>query len=319
MEWHTSWYILPAAFALDIMLGDPRFLPHPVRWMGLAIERLEPPLRRIRIDLTFSGALLAAVLILGTWLLAFLVLATAHRVHPLFKVVLEVILIYYCISIRSLDDAAMEVKQCLQQNKLQAAREKVAMIVGRDINNYKEEGLARATVETVAENLVDGVTAPLFFAAIGGAPLALAYKMTNTLDSMVGYKNETYREFGRAAARIDDAANYVPARLSVLFIAAAAQLARQKGLAALKIGFRDGRKHTSPNAGYAEAAFAGALEVRLGGPGTYHGARIEKPYLGKEYRAVATDDIPRACRLMVIASLLWMAAVQILYLIIQLM
>ncbi len=186
MEWLTPCYILPAAFTLDIILGDPHYLPHPVRWMGKVIERLEPPFRRIHFNLTFCGVLFAVVLILGTWLLTFLVLAAAHRVHPFLNTLLEIILIYYCISIRSLNDAAMEVEQCLSQKKVQMARKKVAMIVGRDIDNYKEDGLARATVETVAENLVDGVIAPLFFAAIGGAPLALAYKMTNTLDSMVG-------------------------------------------------------------------------------------------------------------------------------------
>jgi len=309
MEWHTSWYILPAAFALDIMLGDPRFLPHPVRWMGLAIERLEPPLRRIRIDLTFSGALLAAVLILGTWLLAFLVLATAHRVHPLFKVVLEVILIYYCISIRSLDDAAMEVKQCLQQNKLQAAREKVAMIVGRDINNYKEEGLARATVETVAENLVDGVTAPLFFAAIGGAPLALAYKMTNTLDSMVGYKNQAYQQFGKASARIDDLLNFIPARFSVPVIALAAQILSGCGERALKTAVCEGANHASPNAGYAEAAFAGALALKLNGPNYYNGKFVDKPYIGVRFGQTSPGHIKKACDIMILSSFLWLLAV----------
>ena len=207
MEWLAQLYILPAAFALDIMLGDPPYLPHPVRWMGKVIERLEPPFRRIRSDLTVCGALFAAALVLGTWLVTFLVLAAAHKVHPFLKTLLDIILIYYCLSIRSLNDAAMEVTGCLQQKKIQSARKKVAMIVGRDIENYEETGLARATVETVAENLVDGVTAPLFFAVIGGAPLALAYKMTNTLDSMVGYKNQTYRQFGKASARIDDFLN----------------------------------------------------------------------------------------------------------------
>ena len=208
-EWLPPWYILPAAFALDIMLGDPLCLPHPVRWMGKAIERFEPPFRGLRLNPVYCGLLYAAVLILGTWLLSFLVLAAAHRVHPFLDTLLEIILIYYCISIRSLADAAMEVKQFLQQKKVQAAKKKVAMIVGRDLDDYKEEELARATIETVAENLVDGVTAPLFFAAIGGAPLALAYKMTNTLDSMVGYKNEAYRHFGKASAKIDDILNYL--------------------------------------------------------------------------------------------------------------
>jgi adenosylcobinamide-phosphate synthase len=306
MECYLFYYILPAAFALDILLGDPRFLPHPVRWMGMAIERLELLLRRIRMDLTFSGALFAAVLILGTWLLAFLVLATAYRVHPLFKVVLEVILIYYCISARSLDNAAMEVKQCLGQKNVQAARKKVAMIVGRDINNYNEAGLARATVETVAENLVDGVTAPLFYAAIGGAPLALAYKMTNTLDSMVGYKNQTYQQFGKASAIFDDLLNYIPARLTVPVIALAAQILSGCGERSLKTAVCEGANHASPNAGYAEAAFAGTLAVKLNGPNYYHGQLVDKPYIGVRFGKTLPGHIKKACDLMLLSSVLWL-------------
>ena len=306
MEWVASWYILPAAFALDIMLGDPRCLPHPVRWMGKAIERLETPFRRLNFNLTFSGMLYAAVLILGTWLLTFLVLAAAHRVHPFLNTLVEIILIYYCISIRSLEDAAMEVKQCLQQKKIQAAREKVAMIVGRDINNYKEDGLARATVETVAENLVDGVTAPLFFAAIGGAPLALAYKMTNTLDSMVGYKNQTYQQFGKASARIDDILNYLPARLTVPVIALAAQILSGCGKRSLMTAVCEGANHASPNAGYPEAAFAGALAVKLNGPNFYNGKLVDKPFIGVRFGNTSTEHIKKACDLMMLSSILWL-------------
>jgi adenosylcobinamide-phosphate synthase len=309
MEWITSWYILPAAFALDIILGDPHYLPHPVRWMGKAIERLEPPFRRIHFNLTFSGALYAVVLILGTWLLTFFVLAVAHKVHPLFKTLLDIILIYYCISIRSLDDAAMEVKQCLQQKKVQAARKKVGMIVGRDTDNYKEDGLARATVETVAENLVDGVSAPLFFAAIGGAPLALAYKMTNTLDSMVGYKNQTYRQFGKASARIDDVLNYIPARLTVPVIALAAQILSGRGGRSLMTAVSEGANHASPNAGYPEAAFAGALAVKLNGPNYYNGKLVDKPYIGVRFGQSSSGHIKKACDIMMLSSVLWLLVV----------
>lgn len=309
MEWLIPWYILPASFALDILLGDPHYLPHPVRWMGKAIERLEPPFRGIHFNLTFSGALYAVALILGTWLLAFLVLAAAYRVHPFLKPLLEIILIYYCISIRSLNDAAMEVEQCLSQKKVQAAREKVAMIVGRDLDNYKEDGLARATVETVAENLVDGVTAPLFFAAIGGAPLALAYKMTNTLDSMVGYKNQTYQQFGQASARIDDVLNYLPARLTVPLIALAAQLLSGCGERSLRTAVCEGANHTSPNAGYPEAAFAGALALKLNGPNYYNGKLVDKPYIGKHFGHCSPGHIKKACDIMMLSSFLWLLVV----------
>jgi len=306
MEWLSPWYILPAAFALDILLGDPPHLPHPVRWLGKAIEKLEPPFRRIRVNLISSGALYAVVLIIGTWLLTYLVLAAAQRLHPLFKTLLDIILIYYCISIRSLDDAAMEVKRCLQQQQVQAAKKKVAMIVGRDIDNYKEDGLARATVETVAENLVDGVTAPLFFAAIGGAPLALAYKMTNTLDSMVGYKNDTYRHFGRASARIDDVLNYMPARLTVPVVALAAQILARRGEWSLMTAVCEGAHHASPNAGYPEAAFAGALALKLNGPNYYNGKLVDKPYIGVRFGSSSPGHIKKACDIMILSSFLWL-------------
>jgi adenosylcobinamide-phosphate synthase len=274
--------------------------------MGLAIEKFEPLFRNIRIELTLSGALFAAVLIAGTWLTTFLVLAAAHQVHPVCEILLETILIYFCISARSLDDAAMAVQQCLQQNRIQAAKQKVAMIVGRDINHYQKNGLARATVETVAENLVDGVTAPLFFAAIGGAPLALAYKMANTLDSMVGYKTKTYRQFGQASARIDDALNYLPARFTVPVIALAAQILSGRGKRSLLTAVCEGANHASPNAGYPEAAFAGALAVKLNGPNYYHGRLVDKPFIGVRFGKTWPGHIQKACDLMLLSSVLWL-------------
>ena len=306
VELSASWFVLPAAFALDFMLGDPRSLPHPVRWMGKAIDSLEPRFRKISPHLTLSGALFAVVLILGVWLLFFLILEAVHRIHPLLKDLLDIILIYYCISARSLEDAAMEVAQLLLQKKLPQAKRKVALIVGRDIDNYKEDGLARATVETVAENLVDGVTAPLFFAAIGGAPLAMAYKMANTLDSMVGYKNQTYQQFGKAAARIDDVLNFIPARLTVPVIALAAQILSGRGERSLATAVCEGANHASPNAGYPEAAFAGALAVKLNGPNYYNGKLVDKPYIGKRFGKTSPGHIRKACDIMLLSSFLWL-------------
>ncbi len=306
IELSASWFVLPAAFALDFMLGDPRSLPHPVRWMGKAIDSLEPRFRRISPSLTFSGTLFAVVLILGVWLLSFLALEAVHRIHPLLKNLLDIIMIYYCISARSLEDAAREVAQCLSKKKLPQAKRKVALIVGRDIDNYKEDGLARATVETVAENLVDGVTAPLFFAAIGGAPLAMAYKMANTLDSMVGYKNQTYQQFGKAAARIDDVLNFIPARLTVPVIALAAQILSGRGERSLATAVCEGAHHASPNAGYPEAAFAGALAVKLNGPNYYNGKLVDKPYIGKRFGKTSPDHIRKACDIMLLSSFLWL-------------
>jgi adenosylcobinamide-phosphate synthase len=307
----TGWYIIAAAFCLDLLIGDPEGWPHPVRWMGSAIERFEPEFRKLSPNSLWTGALFAVSLTTATFLLAWGVIFSARALHPAAGIALETVMLYYCISVRALEKAALTVYTALQKEDLARGRAAVALIVGRETDGLDEPEVVRATVETVAENLVDGVISPLFYALLGGAPLALAFKMTNTLDSMVGYKNDKYRYFGRAAARIDDVANYLPARLSMLFIAAAAQMTFKQGKSALRTGFRDGRKHTSPNAGFPEAAFAGALGVRLGGPGTYHGQKIEKPYLGEEYNPAGANDIQRACRLMVVTSLLWMATTQI--------
>jgi adenosylcobinamide-phosphate synthase len=299
---------LPLAFLLDLFLGDPDFRHHPIRIMGRAIEGLEPRFRKLPVSPVLSGGLMAAFLIAGTWAAAVLLLTLAGMAHPSPGTALETILIYFGISCGALRSAALAVLRPLRRGDLPEARKRLAMIVGRDVRELDETGAARATVETVAENLVDGVIAPLFFAAAGGAPLLMAYKMVNTLDSMVGYKNERYREFGRIAARIDDAANYLPARLSVPFVALAARLLTRRGRETMAMARRDGRRHASPNAGFPEAAFAGALGVRLGGPNVYHGTRVEKPWIGAELGPVRPVHIPRAADLMVLAAALWVAA-----------
>lgn len=293
------WLTLPAAFALDALLGDPRWLPHPIRWMGAAIASAEPLFRRLIKNELMAGLGFALTLILGCFGLAALATGLAWRLHPAVGFTVETVLLFYCLSARSLAQAAMEIHASLAHGEVDRARSQVAMIVGRDVERYQADDIARATVETVAENVVDGVLSPFFFAALGGAPLALAYKMVNTLDSMVGYKNPRYQLFGRAAARIDDVANYLPARLSVLLIGAAARLT--SGLnarRALSTAWYEGADHASPNAGYPEAAFAGALGVRLNGPNFYHGVLVEKPFIGKELGPVAIHHIPLVCRLM---------------------
>ena len=293
------WLTLPAAFFLDALIGDPPSLPHPIRWMGRAIEQSEPFWRRTVASERLAGLLFAASLILGCWLLALLVTGLAWKVHSLLGFVVETVLLFYCLSAKSLRQAALEIDRLLAAGEVDRARAQVRMIVGRDVDRYEADDIARATVETVAENVVDGVLSPLFFAALGGAPLALAYKMVNTLDSMVGYKNPRYLLFGRAAARIDDVANFLPARLAVPLIALAAR--RVEGASsrqALDTARREGKNHASPNAGYPEAAFAGALGVRLNGPNVYHGVLVDKPYLGAAFGPVTRAHIARACRLM---------------------
>jgi adenosylcobinamide-phosphate synthase len=292
------------AVLLDALVGDPRWLPHPIRWMGLAVERGEAWMRILPLPLVMGGGLLAVGLILGTFTVAWAAIAVSTWCHPLLGFFLQAVLLFYCLSTRSLAEAAKGVWRVLVRGDLPAARRAVAMIVGRETAELDEGGVARAAVETVAENLVDGIIAPLFWAALGGAPLALAYKMTNTLDSMVGYKNDRYRAFGKVAAKIDDLANWLPARLSLPFISLAASLLARHGAAAWRQARQDGRRHSSPNAGWPEAAFAGALGVWLGGPNRYHGNWVHKPTIGKGLRRVWADDILRACDLMWLTTLL---------------
>ena len=300
-----QWYVILAAFILDFILGDPKILPHPIIYMGRAIDFFEGRFRKYFKHLLISGFFFACVLILSTWLAAFIIVKVSISIHPVFGNFVQVILLFFCFSSTSLEKAALSVFGALKENNIEKAREKLSMIVGRQTQTLDENAITRASVETVAENFVDGFLSPLFFAMIGGAPLALAYKMINTLDSMVGYKNDTYILFGRASARIDDAANFIPARISVVIIAVGALIfSFKKGVLALKTGFSQGSLHKSPNAGYPEAGFAGALEIRLGGPSVYHGAVVEKPYIGKEFKDPQKGKIKQACDLMVLCSFL---------------
>lgn len=301
----ASLLCLLAAFILDALLGDPPSLPHPIRWMGRLIIWAEPRFRAFFGNELQAGRVFAVSLICGCGLAAALALHLAWRLSAPLGFALETVLLFYCLSARSLCQAAMEIYHLLRAGEVDAARRAVAMIVGRDVERYQGEDIARATVETVAENLVDGVLSPLFFALIGGAPLALAYKMVNTLDSMVGYKNERYLLFGRAAARIDDAANFLPARLSVFCISlAAALLPGTAAVRAWRTAWQEGPRHSSPNAGYPEAAFAGALGLRLNGPNFYNGVLVDKPYIGASYGPVQTEHIKAACRLMYVSAAL---------------
>ena len=314
MELSTAGYIIPAAFILDLVLGDPTRLPHPIRWLGRAITVGEPFFRNLRLKLSVSGALFAISLIAGTWTLTFVLMKTAQYIHPVVKAGIEILILYYCISIRSLESSAMAVFRALTQSRIDDARAEVALIVGRDVEHLNPEEISRATVETVGENLVDGVISPLFYAAIGGVPLAMAYKMINTLDSMIGYKNDKYLDFGKVAARIDDIANFIPARLSIPVISLAAQIIDGKGARTFQTALSEGANHTSPNAGYSEAAFAGALGIRLGGPSYYHGRLVSKPFLGIPFTQINSNHIKKACDLMILSSLIWMVVlVGILY------
>lgn len=295
------------AWLLDYWLGDPQNWPHPVRWMGNLINGLQRVIRRFcKSDraLKIGGGVLWLLVVGITWGVSWGVLHLANLVHPWLGWLVEVWMIYTVLAARCLSDAALEVYRALKNGTLEQSREKLSWIVGRDTSQLERPQITRAVVETVAENSVDGVIAPLFFLMIGGAPLAMAYKAINTLDSMVGYKTQKYRAIGFVSAKLDDAANFIPARLSWLLLAIAAFCLRANHRQALRIGWRDRYQHSSPNCAWPEATVAGALGIRLGGPNTYFGERVEKPWIGDEQRGIALEDIPRTISLMMLASLL---------------
>jgi adenosylcobinamide-phosphate synthase len=301
----THAWIFPAAFAMDLLVGDPRRMPHPIRWMGKGISILENRFRHGLFSEAVAGALLALSLVAGTWLICAAVAKAGHAFHPAVGQVVHGTMVFFALSVRSLKTEALKVYAALQNGSLHEAKQHLSMIVGRDVDPLDAPGIVRATVETVAENLVDGVIAPLFFAALGGGPLAMAYKMVNTLDSMIGYQNDRYLRFGRFAARLDDVANFIPARLSAITVPFGSLLTGKSALATIEIIAKDGRKHLSSNAGIPEAAFAGALGVRLGGPSFYEGRLVEKPFIGTANRAVVPEDIKKATDLMIVSACLW--------------
>jgi len=295
----TKARLIAAACVLDWIAGDPEWLPHPVRLMGRSIEIAEPLLRRpgqsLGGEFVAGAALtagLAAVTYLGT------AKASAWAVPELF-------LAWTCLASRNLVDESVAVIRALEQANLPLARQRLARIVGRDTQALTDTEIHRALIETLAESASDGIVAPLMYMAIGGVPLAMTYKAINTLDSMIGHADQRYFYFGKTAARLDDVANYLPSRITALAIAMAAGTG---SLSALRIWWRDGEKHKSPNAGQPESAMAGALGVRLGGENTYAGERISAPLLGAEFEPPTLHHAKRALTLVIAVSLLGSAA-----------
>lgn len=298
------------AWLLDFIIGDPQNWPHPVRWIGNLISAIQRVVRRYCHSdraLRIGGAAMWVVVVGLTWAVSWGVLTLATAIHPWLGWVIEVWMIFTVLAGRCLANAALDVERPLRAGNLAASREKLSWIVGRDTSQLQPQQINRAVVETVAENTVDGIIAPLFFLLLGGAPLAMAYKAVNTLDSMVGYKHEKYRAIGMVSARLDDVANYIPARLSWLLLGVAAFLCRKDGSRALQIGWRDRYNHSSPNCAWSEASVAGALGIRLGGPNDYFGERVEKPWIGDAQRDISVDDISYTIRLMWVASTLALA------------
>ena len=303
-------YVTLGGFLLDLLLGDPDLLTpiHPVVLMGHAITALEKRLRgwfpKTEKGERAAGAVLAFLLPVATLLLSTALLILLQKVWMPLAILVEVIWCWQALAIRNLKDEAMRVYRALTKESLSEARTAVGRIVGRDTAVLDADGVRRATVETVAEHFSDGVVAPLFYMMLGGAPLAMCYKSINTMDSMVGYKNEKYLHFGHVAAKLDDAANYIPARLAALFLIAATRLCGENAEKARRIWRRDRRKHASPNSAQCEAAVAGALGIRLCGPAYYFGTLYDKPFIGDDRRTIESEDIRRACRLELAGSIL---------------
>jgi adenosylcobinamide-phosphate synthase len=308
-----AWQLL-VAFLIDLVFGDPPGMPHPVRLFGLFITHVEKLIRKIADSnraLFWGGAALVLALTcavaVGTWFL----MRFLRNVSPITTVAVALYLAYSTLSVRGLADAGTIVVVHLRNKDLAEARASLAMIVGRDTDALDESEILRAVTETIAENCCDGVVAPLFYLSLGGVPAALTYKAINTLDSMIGHKDDRYFFFGKFAARLDDVANFIPARLTALLIAVAAFFLRFRAVDAIRAAWRDARLQPSPNSGYPEAAFAGALGVRLGGLNFYAGKPFEKAYLGEMRRSLTLDLFPEV-RLLFYATSSAMLAVSVL-------
>lgn len=293
---------LSIGFLLDLCFGDPRWMPHPVRLIGFGIAKGEKIVRKLFPRTPkgeFWGGMFLALLVVGlSTVVPFLILWGAEQIHPFLRVGLEGLMCYQILSVMALKTESMRVYKELKKGDLPEARRMVSMIVGRDVKSLSSEGVVKAAVETVAENTVDGAVAPLLFMALGGAPLGFFYKAINTLDSMIGYKNEDYRHFGTFAAKLDDVANFVPARIAALAMIASSWILRLDYRNAIKIYKRDRFNHASPNSAQTESVCAGALRIQLAGDAYYFGSLCSKKTIGDAIKEVSYEDIRTANRLL---------------------
>ncbi|MGC4019877.1 MAG: adenosylcobinamide-phosphate synthase CbiB [Muricomes sp.] len=308
-------------FILDFLFGDPVWLYHPVRVIGAWIAFLEKQMRKIcgknPGKLIAAGVVICFLVVVFSFGIPWLALYIAGQIHPALKFILESFWCYQLLAAKSLKQESRKVYIELKKGDLTGARKAVSMIVGRDTDSLDEKGVIKAAVETVAENTSDGVTAPLFFMILGGAPLGFFYKAVNTMDSMIGYKDEKYLYIGKAAAKLDDVLNFIPARISAVLMILSAYLLGMDGGNAWRIYRRDRRNHASPNSAQTEAACAGALRVQLAGDAFYFGKLYKKKYIGDNLRPAETEDIVRAGRLLygtAVLSFVFFAAVKLLFL-----
>jgi adenosylcobinamide-phosphate synthase len=295
------------AYVLDLILGDPQWFPHPVRLMGKIISGLQGLLRKVGSSpswLRFAGVLLAAILCGVAYLATILLIHWATGLSWMAGMVCSSLLAYTTLATRDLHAESRKVLRALEAGDLMQARRELSFLVGRDTESLEEPEILRALVETVAENISDGVIAPLFYLALGGPAWAMTYKAINTLDSMIGYKDEKYRHIGWASARLDDAANFLPARLSGFLITLSSSILGGPWGDSLRILLRDHARHPSPNSAWPEAAIAGALGVQLGGLNYYFGQPGQKPLIGDRNKAIERRDVKKAWKILYLSSFL---------------
>jgi adenosylcobinamide-phosphate synthase len=292
------------AFVLDILVGDPRWLPHPIRMIGKCIEYLEILLRKVFRSERTAGIFLTVVIVMGSYLVTFKIISFFYGFGTVWGIAGSIIIIFYSLSVRDLLKETKGVLNALKSGDLPEARSNLSRIVGRDTHNLSEKQVLTGCIETSAESSVDGIIAPLFYAFIGGPALAMAYKAINTLDSMVGYKNEKYNNFGWASAKLDDVANFIPARIAAIILPISSFICGADFSNSIKIVKRDGQKHPSPNSGIPEAAIAGALKISLGGPSVYNGIPSDKPFIGDPINNIVIDDISNTTRIVMVSAII---------------
>lgn len=292
-------------YCTDLLIGDPYFLFHPVRWIGNLISNLENMLNRGGVfQRKIKGYILVGLVISITFGISFALLTLATWIHPLLAIALEAFMIFQILATKSLDFETKKVFKALKNKDLDLARREISFLVSRDTDQMTEEDILKAAIETIAENLADGIISPMIFVFVGGAPLGWLYKSVNTMDSMIGYKNERYNDFGYAAAKLDDVLNYIPARLTSVFILIAGAILKLDLRNGIKILRRDKRNHSSPNSAYPESAVAGLLRIQLGGKATYFGKTSIKATMGDYLKPIDLEDLRRTSRILYSTSII---------------
>lgn len=298
------YFILISAYVLDLIFGDPYSFPHPVKFIGNMIARLEKFFFSTSINKLLSGLMTFLIVVVTTYFATFLLINISYSLNSYLGIAVEILLTYTVLSAKCLEVEAVKVQRELRAKNLENSRKSLSYIVGRDTKELDFAQIIKAVIETVAENTVDGVISPIFYLCLGGVPLAMAFKAISTLDSMIGYRNEKYEEFGKVSARADDVANFIPARLSIIFFTISAFLLRLDYKNAFLICMRDRKNHLSPNCAYSESLTAGALGIQLGGSHYYGGRLVEKQKIGDDLRKADVDDITKTVNMLRIVTFL---------------